>query len=200
MDEVDRPDLESGGGLQAGVQRRRSAASAAAEGREGRGAAAAPITPTRVTSWQPNSILSVDNGAHGGGGRRAGSYSSRGQQDARHHRRSAARRRVVRGAPAEGPCGDRRDRRAGRIRQGLQEQAPGHRKERRDRRGDRIPDPEGQARLGAGRRLRAARRSAGRWAARAARHPEGAGCRGAVGLPGEPDPGRLPAARREDQR
>jgi DNA-directed RNA polymerase subunit beta' len=47
----------------------------------------------------------------------------------------------------------RRNRRPRRIRQGLQGQAPRHREERRDRRGDRVPDPEGQAYLGAGRRL-----------------------------------------------
>ena len=44
--------------------------------------------------------------------------------------------------------------------------------------------PEGQARLGAGRRLREARRPAGRRPARAARHPARAGRRGAGRLPG----------------
>ena len=136
----------------------------------------------------------------GGGGRRAGAHPARGQQDPRHHRRSAARGRAVRGPPAEGSRGHRRNRRPRGVRQGLQGQAPGHREERRDQRGDRVPDPQGQARLRPGGRLRPPRRSAGRWPARAARHPEGARRRGAVGLPGERNPGRLSAAGREDQR
>ena len=63
-----------------------------------------------------------------------------------------------------------------------------------------YPDSQGQARLGAGGRLRPPRRPAGGWSPGAARHPEGARCRGAVGLPGERDPGGLSAAGREDQR
>ena len=148
----------------------------------------------------PDSILSVENGAHGGGGRRAGAYPARGQQDARHHRRSAARGRAVRGPASEGSRDHRRDGWPGRIRKGLQGQAPRHRKQRRDRRRDRVSGPEGQARQRPGRRLRPPRRPVGRRAARAARHPQGAGRRGAVRLPGQRDPGRLPAAGREDQR
>ena len=49
---------------------------------------------------------------------------TRKRQDPGHHRRSAARGRAVRGAPAEGPRDHRGDRRHGRVRQGLQEQAP----------------------------------------------------------------------------
>ena len=60
--------------------------------------------------------------------------------------------------------------------------------------------PEGQARLGAGRRLREGRRPAGRRPARAARHPARARRGGAGELPRQRDPGRLPAAGREDQR
>ena len=51
-----------------------------------------------------------------------------------------------------------------------------------------------------GRRLRPAGRSVGRWASGAARHLEGVGCGGFVGLLGQRDPGRVSASGREDQR
>ncbi len=86
----------------------------------------------------------------GRGRRRVGAYSTRGQQDARHHRRFAAGRRVVRSTSSEGPCCDRGDRWAGRVRKGLQGEAAHHRQKRRDRRRNRIPHPEGQTRLRAG--------------------------------------------------
>ena len=168
-----RPHVEGGGRLQAGSQGRRSAAAPAAEGRERRGRAAAERHRRALLPVARLDPVGRERRA-GRGRRRAGAHPARGQQDPRHHRRSAARGRAVRGAPAEGSRDHRRDRRPRGVRQGLQEQAPHHREERRDGRGDRVPDPEGQARLGAGRRLRPQGRSAGRRPARAARHPEGA--------------------------
>ena len=53
----------------------------------------------------------------GEGGRRDRPYPDRKRQDARHHRRSAAGGGAVRGAPAEGGRGHRRDRRHGAVRQ-----------------------------------------------------------------------------------
>ena len=148
----------------------------------------------------PDSILSVDNGA----------IVQAGDVIARIPREGSKTRDITGGLPRvaelfearrpEGSRGHRRVRRPGGVRQGLQGQAPRHREERRDRRGNRVPDPEGQARVGAGRRLRPPGRPVGRRAARAARHPEGAGGGGAVRLPGERDPGRLSTAGREDQR
>ena len=133
----------------------------------------------------PDSILSVENGASVAAGRRAGADPARGQQDARHHGRVAAGCGAVRGAAAEGPCDHCGDGWARGVREGLQGKAPGHREERRVGRGYRVSDPEGQACERAGGRLRPAGRPVGGRAAGAARHPEGAGSRGAVGLPGE---------------
>ena len=102
----------------------------------------------------------------------------------------------------EGLRDHQRDRRPGRVRQGLQDQAP-HRRGagRRGRCGAaRVPDPQGQAHLGAGRRLRPGGRPADGRQPRAARHPARAGRRGAGQLPDQRDPGGLSAAGREDQR
>ena len=74
-----------------------------------------------------DAILSVENGAQVQGRRRAGPHPARILQDPRHHRRSAAGGGAVRGAQAQGLRHHQRDRRPGRIRQGLQDQAPDHR-------------------------------------------------------------------------
>ena len=91
--------------------------------RASRSAANEAATPRYLLSV--DAILSVEDGARGRGRRRAGAYPARERQDQGHHRRSAAGGRAVRGAPAEGPRDHRRDRRHGRVRQGLQEQARG---------------------------------------------------------------------------
>ena len=97
-------------------------------------------------------------GRAGEGGRRDRPYPDRKRQDARHHRRSAAGGGAVRGAPAEGGRGHRRDLRHRAVRQGLQEQAPAqHRADREGRRARGISHPEGQAHPSAGRRRRSRR-------------------------------------------
>ena len=79
-------------------------------------------------------------------------------EDPRHHRRSAARGRAVRGAQAEGLRDHQRDRRPGRVRQGLQDQAPHRRRAGGCEPGAaRVPDPQGQAHQRAGRRLSCSR-------------------------------------------
>ena len=69
-------------------------------------------------------ILSVGDGDEAKPGDVLARLPDRKRQDARHHRRSAAGGRAVRGPPAEGLRGDRRDGRPGRVRARLQEQAP----------------------------------------------------------------------------
>ncbi len=136
--------------------------------------------------------------------RRAGPPSHRERQDAGHHRRSAAGGGAVRGAPAEGLRGDRRDGRPGRVRARLQEQAPDQdhpgKRRRRAHRGGRVPDPEGQAHRRPRRRRDPQGRVPDRRQPRSARHPADPGHRGAGRLPGQRDPGGLPAAGRADQR
>jgi DNA-directed RNA polymerase subunit beta' len=110
---------------------------------------------------QPGALLHVGRrhpfgrGRAGGAGRRrARPYPPRVRQDQGHHRRSAAGGRAVRGPPAEGPRGHRRDRRPCPLRQGLQEQAPHHhRADRRVAGAQGIPPAERQAHRGAGGRL-----------------------------------------------
>ena len=84
-----------------------------------------------------DAILSVDLGAQGQAGRRHRAYPDRKRQDPRHHRRSAAGGGAVRGAPAEGRGGHRRDLRHRAVRQGLQEQAPAQHRAEREGRGAR---------------------------------------------------------------
>ncbi|TNC93376.1 MAG: DNA-directed RNA polymerase subunit beta' [Stygiobacter sp.] len=68
------------------------------------------------------------------------------------------------------------------------------------RRSDGIPDPQGQARVGAGRRLRPSRRLSDGRQSRSARHPARHG-RGSPGpVPDQRNPGGLSSAGREDQR
>jgi DNA-directed RNA polymerase subunit beta' len=134
------------------------------------------------------------------GRRRARPNPTRDLEDPRHHRRPAARRGAVRGAQAEGLRDHQRGRRPGRVRQGLQDQAPHHRPPGRRRGADRVHGAEGQAHRRAGGRLRAARRPLDGRQPGAARHPAHSR-RGSPGkLSGERDPGRLSAAGRQDQR
>ena len=74
------------------------------------------------------------------------------------------------------------------------------RAEREGRRAGRVPDPEGQAHPPAGRRRDREGRLHRRRQSGAARHPGDQGRRGARRLPGQRDPGGLPAAGRGDQR
>ncbi len=145
----DRPDLPRGRGLQAAGQGRRSASAPAAEGRERRGAEAgerrrgAVLPESRprscrwttvpwcmpATCWPASRARAARRATSPAVCRAWPSCSRRGG------------RRITRSSPRRMP---------GRVRQGLQGQAPHHREERRDRRGDRVPDHQGQARLGAG--------------------------------------------------
>ena len=88
-------------------------------------------------------VLSVGVGDEGEARRRARAPADRSLQVPGHHRGSAAGRRAVRGPPAEGLCGHRRDGRPGRVRTRLQEQAPDqdHAGGRR-RRGRGVPHPK----------------------------------------------------------
>ena len=137
----------------------------------------------------------------GQAGRRARPYPDRKRQDPRHHRRSAAGGRTVRSPPSEGLRGHRRDGRPGRVRHGLQEQAPDQDHPGRTAarpveflipKGKHIAvhdgdiDPQGRVHH---------RRQPG-----SARHPAHPGHRGAGRLPGQRDPGGLPTAGRADQR
>ena len=90
-------------------------------------------------------ILSVGDGDEVKPGDVLARIPTRKRQDPRHHRRSAAGGRAVRGPPAQGLRGHRRDRRPRRIRPRLQEQAPHQDHPGRRRRGGRVPDPQGQA-------------------------------------------------------
>ena len=87
----------------------------------------------------PDAILSVEDGVDDPGRRRAGAYPDRRRQDPRHHGRSAARGGTVRGPQAQGSGRAGRDRRLCRVRQGLQEQAPRH---RRSPRSDKLEPSE----------------------------------------------------------
>ncbi len=148
-----------------------------------------------------NAILSVDPGCQRQGWRRARPHSARKRQDARHHRRSAAGGGAVRGAPAEGPCDHRRGVGTGGVRPRLQEQAADpHRADRRVARADRISHPEGQAPAGSGRGLHREGRVHSRRQSGAARHSGDQGRGGSCLVPGQRDPGGLPAAGRVDQR
>ena len=133
--------------------------------------------------------------------RRVGAHSARDRQDARHHRRTAAGRRAVRGAHAQGFRGHQRGLGPGRVRQGLQGEAPDRRPARRGRRRTGNPSGlQGQAHHRAGGRRSPARRCAGGRQPGAARHPARPRDRGARFLPDRRDSGRLSAAGREDQR
>ena len=137
----------------------------------------------------------------GQGRRRARPDPARILEDPRHHRRPAARRRIVRGAQAQGFRDHQRERRPGRIRQGLQDQAADRRGPDRGGQGaGRIPDPQGQAHQRAGRRLRAKGRFADGWQPGSARHPADPRGRGLGQLSDQRDPGGLPAAGRAHQR
>ena len=131
--------------------------------------------------------------------RRHRAYPAGVFEDPRHHRRSAARRGPVRGPQAEGLGDPRRVHRHGQLRQGDQGQAPPdhHRRAEREARGadSEVASPERlRRRAGGARRGDRGRR------AEPARHPAPAGRRVAGELPGARDPGRVPAAGREDQR
>ena len=135
----------------------------------------------------------------GVGRRRHRPHPSGKLEDARHHRRSAACRGPVRGPQAQGLGDSRRVLRHRELRQGDQGQAPAdhHRRAGREARG---ADPEVAAPDGVRGRARRARRGDRRRRAKPARHPETPGRRAACELSRPRDPGRLPAAGREDQR
>ena len=89
--------------------------------------------------------------------------------------------------------GDRRHRQARRHRQGPAED---HRGARRAGGAARVLAPARRARQRAGRRARPGRRAADGRAAQPARHPQGPRREGAADVPGQRDPGGLPAAGR----
>ena len=137
----------------------------------------------------------------GVGGRRAREDSARDDQDQGHHGRSAARGGAVRGAEAARDgrhLGDRRPRQARRHRQGPAEDH--HRAGRAGRRAARVRAAARRARQRAGRRAGPRRRAVDGRAVEPARHPERPRREGAAGVPGQRDPGGLPAAGRQHQR
>ena len=100
-----------------------------------------------------DAILSVEDGQEITAGTVVARIPREGCEDQGHHWWPAPCGRIVRGTPSEGPRHHRRDRWHGAFREGLQEQAP-HRDRTpgRDDGGPGIPDPQGQAYRGAGRR------------------------------------------------
>ena len=147
-----------------------------------------------------NAHLMVTNSETVLRGRRAGEDPARDHEDEGHHGRSAARGGALRGPQAARDGRDLRDRRhrsPRRRRQGTPQDPRGAR--RRDRRAGVLAAARGP-RQRAGRRSRARRRAVDGRSAQPARHPGGSRREGAAGLPGERDPGGLPAAGRRHQR
>ena len=143
-----------------------------------------------------DAILSVENGAHVKAGDVLARIPREILQDPRHHRRSAARRGAVRGAQAQGLRDHQRDRRAASSSARTTRPSAGSSWCPRTRtKIRRIPDPQGQAHLGAGGRLRREGRPADGRQPGAARHPRGPGRRGAGRLPDQRDPGASIACR-----
>ncbi len=136
---------------------------------------------------------------HGHARRRAGEDPARDHQDQGHHRRSAACAGAVRGAQAARNRGHQRDRWRGEVRRCGQGPAQDLRRGRQRHR-EGIPGAARRSRQCAGRRTHSRRRAADGWSAQPARHSCRAGREGAAVLPGERNPGSLPAPGREHQR
>jgi hypothetical protein len=79
-------------------------------------------------SMSVDAILSVEDGQETAAGRRGGAYPARRCQDQGHHRGSSPRGGTVRGPSPEGSRDHRGIRRLCPLWQGLQEQAPHHRR------------------------------------------------------------------------
>jgi len=120
-------------------------------------------------------------------------------QDPRHHRRSSPGGRALRSAEAEGRGGGHGDRRDGQVLR-HRPRAPALRGDQRVGGGEGVPDPSRQAPDGEGRGLRHRRRAPLRGADQPARHLADQGEQRRSGVPGQRDPGGLPASGREDQR
>ncbi len=112
--------------LEAAAARQRVAAAHHPARRGGRGPAARQRARGALFHVGRRDPVGRERGL-GQGRRCVGAHPARILQDTRHHRRSAARRRVVRGPQAQGFRNHQRERRPGRVRQGLQNQAPDHR-------------------------------------------------------------------------
>ena len=151
----------------------------------------------------PHAVARPPHGAgrrDGGSRRRAGEDPARDHQDQGHHRRSAARGRAVRGAQAQGSGGHLRDRRHRQGRRRRQGPAQDDHRARRRHRAAGVRAAARRARQRPRGRARARRRTADGRPEQPARHPAGAGREGAAEVPGERNPGGLPAAGREHQR
>ena len=131
--------------------------------------------------------------------RRAGEDPARNHQDQGHHRRSAARGRAVRSAQAARDGHHRRDQRHREVRRNHQGPAQDLRRRRR-RRAARVLAAARRSHQRAGRRARQGRRSADGRPAQSARHSGRARREGTAEVPGQRDPGSLPAAGRQHQR
>ena len=127
-------------------------------------------------------------------GRRAGQDPARNHQDQGHHRRSAARGGTVRGPQAARNRGHQRNRWRGEVRRRGQRPAQDLRRGRQRHR-EGIPGAAWRSHQRAGRRAHPRRRAADGWPAQPARHSGRAGREGTAGLPGERNPGSLPARR-----
>ena len=136
---------------------------------------------------------------HGFPRRRAGEDPARNHEDQGHHGRSAARGRIVRGPQAARNRGHQRNRWHGPLRRSCQGPAQTLR-HRRQRHRKGILGSARRPHQRAGRRARQGGRTADGWPAQPARHSRRAWRKGIAVLPGERNPGSLPAARREHLR
>ncbi len=152
----------------------------------------------------PHAVARPPHGQRRRGGvrrRRAREDSARDHEDQGHHRRSAARRRAVRGAQATRDGRHQRDRRHRQARRHRQGPAEDHRRPgRAGRRAAGVRAAARRPRQRPGGRTGARRRAPDGRAEQPARHPQRARREGAAGLPGQRDPGGLPAAGRQHQR
>ena len=140
------------------------------------------------------------SGFKGQGRRRPCPYPAGKCQDPRHYRWFAACCRTLRGAASQGSCDHCRDLGSRRIRARLQEQAAHQDRAAGWCRAGGVSYPEGQTLARSGRRLHREGRIHPRRQSGAARHPGDQGRGGACLLPGQRNPGGLPAAGRVDQR
>ncbi len=150
----------------------------------------------------PDALTRSPDGAgrrHRSSRRCAGQDPARDHQDQGHHRWSAARGRIVRSPQAARDRGHQRNRWHGEVRRSLEGSAQDVRG-RRQRHREGILGTARRSHQRAGRRTRQGGRTADGRSAQPARHSGRARRKGTAVLPGERNPGSLPAAGREHQR